>query len=267
MCEDAKVDVVEVGRLLAEEWFGSTRPPNLNPMSDNAVKLARSWVESYALGNDSNREEWGKTRISPKRLLEIDASDSVIRLINTREEESYEYLALSYCWGGPQKVMTTTFTFASHHEGIPIESLGKSIRDAVQVAIQLGLRYAWVDAICMFSTSHTPKESLAVVFGITLIGLGIVQDDPLDVALGIADQARVYQNAQLTIVAGDALSSEDGFLHRRELKSFRYRIKIEYEDKEESILVDRRLAFGDEYDAYRFRDIVDSRAWIYQEGL
>ncbi len=72
--------------------------------------------------------------------------------------------------------------------GIPIPSLSKSVQDAVLVCRRLGIRYLWVDALC------------------------IVQDDTDERQREAAQMHRIYSNSHLTIAAHAAVSSKDGFL-------------------------------------------------------
>lgn len=74
--------------------------------------------------------------------------------------------------------------------GIPLEDLPQNFQDAILTVRKLGLRFLWIDALC------------------------IIQDDPVDWAREAARMNDVYGSAYLTIVATSASSSADGFLKR-----------------------------------------------------
>ena len=74
--------------------------------------------------------------------------------------------------------------------GIPLERLPQNFQDAIVAVQKLGLRFSWIDALC------------------------IVQDDLVNWAREAAKMADVYGSAHLTIAATSAESSTDGFLKR-----------------------------------------------------
>lgn len=92
----------------------------------------------------------------PTRLLEL-TSRETFRLIRSAACPSpTEYVALSYCWGKspPEtqlRLLRTTEAYLSSEQ--LIESLPKTFRDAIEVTRQFGLRYLWIDRLCIFQDS------------------------------------------------------------------------------------------------------------------
>ena len=101
------------------------------------------------------------------------------------------YAALSYCWGGPQPITLTKLTKRDMLRGIATSTLPQTIQDAITVTRKVGLRYLWVDALC------------------------IIQDSDSDRNAEITVMDRIYQNAQVTISAASAGRCQDGFLATR----------------------------------------------------
>jgi hypothetical protein len=82
--------------------------------------------------------------------------------------------------------MTTTQNVAAMTERLlPIS---QSVNDAIQVTRKLGLRYLWVDAIC------------------------IIQDDVIDKSRELKFMEQIYTTATLTICASNSPSAEAGFV-------------------------------------------------------
>ncbi|KAE9374007.1 HET-domain-containing protein, partial [Stipitochalara longipes BDJ] len=102
-----------------------------------------------------------------------------------------QYLALSYCWGGPQAVTTTTITLAAYRQCIDLKSLPKTIINAITVTRKLGIKYLWIDALC------------------------ILQDSDEDKGREIDNMKNIYKNAYFTISAACTRACEDGFLQPR----------------------------------------------------
>ena len=96
-------------------------------------------------------------------------------------------MALSYCWGkNPDAVMTTSETIAAHKQAIRMDTLPKTIQDAVTITRKLGIPYLWVDALC------------------------IIQGDLEDWTREAGKMCQVYSNAELTISASSATASSQG---------------------------------------------------------
>jgi Heterokaryon incompatibility protein (HET) len=62
----------------------------------------------------------------------------------------------------------------------------KTLSDAIKVCREIGMRYIWIDALC------------------------IVQDDPKDKAREIGQMGRIYKDATLTIMAASAKTVHEG---------------------------------------------------------
>ncbi|KAI0480838.1 heterokaryon incompatibility protein-domain-containing protein [Xylariaceae sp. FL0804] len=101
-----------------------------------------------------------------------------------------QYVALSYCWGGPQALVTLRSNLPQHQtEGILVSDLPSTIFEAVQVVSRLGFQYLWIDALC------------------------IVQDDEDAKAAEIEKMGDIYARATLVLLAsGNNRAVKDGFL-------------------------------------------------------
>jgi hypothetical protein len=133
-------------------------------------------------------------------LLDLGATDSselgyppIIKLCETHGIR-VPYAALSHCWGKIPLVKTTKET-RNTTRGIAnliLPSLPKSFQDAAKVAMNLGLRYLWIDSLC------------------------IVQDDPLDWEEEAAKMGSIFESSYVAIAATSAIRSTVGFLSQRE---------------------------------------------------
>lgn len=135
-------------------------------------------------GEDIGSEKASKL---PSRVLDLSAADDSIRLVATKDRQGH-FAALSYCWGPPEKLppRTTTTTIAAHTAGMREEQLPQTYRDAIRISRHAGLRYLWIDSLC------------------------IIQDDPADWQREAARMASVYQTAQLVVAAADSPDPSTG---------------------------------------------------------
>ena len=166
-----------------------TRPENLDVNSKAAFDLAKSWISTCLLSHDkcSNTPAPLPTRVIDLRTVE---GDGLVKLFIS-EDKIAPYVALSYCWGGPQPAVLTTATLETYICGVPLASSPQTIKDAILVCRKLGFQYLWIDALC------------------------IMQDSLEDKACEIQKMGFIYSNAILTISASSAKGVKDGFLKKR----------------------------------------------------
>lgn len=129
----------------------------------------------------------------PTRVLDVLSGDGedLVRLHISSGGQKADYLALSYCWGGPQSVVTTRQNLEAMAAGIPLAQLPQTLQDAVTVSRGLGIRYLWIDSLC------------------------ILQDCWEDKAQEIGLMGKVYKNAVAVIIAGSTTAAANGFLRNR----------------------------------------------------
>lgn len=126
----------------------------------------------------------------PSRVLRIDQSVNQIQLVSGSDQRG-PYAALSYCWGGHNPVTTTTKTLQAHERGISISSLPLLFQQTIEVALIMGLKYLWIDALC------------------------IVQDDLQEWEKEAAQMADVFSNTYITIVASAAFDPSASLFQRK----------------------------------------------------
>lgn len=122
--------------------------------SDEAVfERAHLWL-SDCLGHHAGCEPHFKSNYRPPRLLHLTRGE--IRL-NESHEPLHEgrYATLSYCWGSnPQHLTLTTRNLEILRNGIKVEHLPRTFRDAVQIAKKLNVQYLWIDALCILQAGE-----------------------------------------------------------------------------------------------------------------
>ena len=127
----------------------------------------------------------------PSRLVEVGRDDEHISLRET-EGGRGEYAALSYCWGeNSVQLKATGPTLDQMKNNIPQEQLPKTIQDAIKLTRRLGLKYIWIDCLCILQDSNPDWETEAAKMG------------------------QYYQCANLTVAASAAISASCGLFGRR----------------------------------------------------
>ena len=177
----------------------------------------------------------------PARLIDVgdQAITPDVRLHISRPDEAGEYLALSYCWGGEQSVVTTQNNLNSMTQRVTLSSLPRTLQDAIRVTRNMGQRYLWVDALC------------------------IVQDSEDDKGREIQGMGSIYKNASLTISAASAVS--EGFLGRqpKAMPSCKWQLDIPSVGSHTIFISTQpRMFLG-----YEPNHPLDRRGWALQESL
>ena len=100
-----------------------------------------------------------RKRLLPKRVVDVGTDqDSSMILHLSEPDERGDYVALSYCWGGPQQIKTTSDTIdAMASQGVALEELPQTILAAITVTRTLGFRYLWIDSLCILQDRITDK--------------------------------------------------------------------------------------------------------------
>lgn len=208
-------------------------PPDYPQWSLSTISKANRWIRdcveqaghckerksstgasSKSIAESTEIEDLGG-RILPTRLLDLspdlssrsdDATSDDIVLFETAslrgqegepssQTDNLRYAALSYCWGGVDPTAKTTNANFKHGcRTIEFSSLPQCLKDAVAVTRSLGVRYLWVDALC------------------------IIQGDADDWAREAGTMFSVFRNAYVTIGAALSPSFDDGFLKHRPRK-------------------------------------------------
>lgn len=236
------------------------RPGARGPFSDLSPEVLRDFLPDCRNRHDVCNNSMDARM--PTYLVEIlddptSASDPALRLVH--QPSGVDYAALSYCWGGDQRVKLTLSTIAEFTGAVQYSQLPKTLQDAVITAQMLGLKFLWIDALC------------------------IVQDDAVHTAREIAMMPSIYQNAYITIYAARARGADQGFLDDIVIpspSSHSFRFSIRTPDEPVSIgedgeingdyfipnIVGSVICFCDP-DESNFVNPIERRGWTFQEYL
>jgi len=199
---------------------------------------AKSWIDECL----NNHEACPSPRASllPTRVIDLEAksNEGASCLHISTKNETAEYATLSYCWGEAQKYcLLTTAVLEAWKQRLPVEDLPRLLQDAIEITLGLGIRYLWVDALC------------------------ILQDDISDKTKEIERMGKIYMNSRVTIAAATARGVSDGFISTREPLRCTTLPFLCPDGTTGGI------SFAKNIWAYRPEQPLDSRGWALQEYL
>jgi hypothetical protein len=182
--------------------------------------------------------------LPPKRLLDVGKSASPVRLIDTHGKK-FQYAALSHCWGSSQPLVATKANWAKLIVNISFDAIPPLFQDAIIITRQLGLRYLWIDSLC------------------------IIQDSVRDWETESSKMGSIYQNSYITIAATQSGNSSARCLIER-----RKPVKISYHNtsgKEFSLrarrILDHHPSHAPGGGPAKPVGPLTSRAWALQEHV
>ena len=172
--------------------------PSPSTGSDATFHQINVWIDSCVLNHGNCGKDIDPTW-KPTRLIDLGGDDTAgdpcliesarhfTRSERTKSSASggrlNSYITLSHCWGTLNILKLTEHNLTSLLERIPLNELPKTFRDAVQITKRLGIRYLWIDSLC------------------------IKQDSDPDWRAEAASMHLVYRNSHCNIAATGA---EDG---------------------------------------------------------
>lgn len=92
----------------------------------------------------------------PARLIDIGDSQLVQPRLcdDVQTNKGIKYMTLSHCWGDDMPMKLLRENLEKMKSGIILSQLSKTFQDAIRVTRSLGVRYLWIDALCIIQDSE-----------------------------------------------------------------------------------------------------------------
>lgn len=166
--------------------------------------------------------------------------------------DNYQYVTLSHRWGSPEPPKLSRFDYGPNQagkiyikaleEGKPISDLPKTFRDTILIVQTCGLKYLWIDSLCIFQDKDASLEN---------------QDWKNEVS----KMADIYSGGVFNIAATRGQNSDAGlFSAQRDIS-----LPVVRLSSGQAIILwqDPYYSFGREVT----RSELLARGWVYQEVL
>ncbi|KAK4176139.1 putative GMC oxidoreductase [Triangularia setosa] len=208
------------------------------------VKRMKEWL-SHCQNYHSTCSSFGGVMLPenltllPSRVLDLFPKSGGICLYESRGQKG-RYACLSHRWGHCQPLTTTRATIDSWKKAISWYKVPKLFQDAIDIARQLGIRYLWIDSLC------------------------IIQDDADDWYQESRKMCSIYQNSVVTIAGTAGFGCEDSLIPARSrtvIGNFKDNTPYRFEAR----LTDKHLSGSPSH--IHFGKTLLGRGWVYQERL
>ncbi|OSS51061.1 hypothetical protein B5807_04075 [Epicoccum nigrum] len=177
--------------------------------SDAFFAIMNGWLEDCTRGSCHHECQASSNVKPPTRLIDVGTGDKpILKLVESASEMllSSSYIALSHRWGEikPHRPFSTLPVdntgegrdLANFKQAIPEDQLPATFKDAVICARKFGVRYLWIDSLC------------------------ILQGEDGDFNVEAKKMEDVYSGAMCVIAASRANSQRDGFLKPRPQRDY-----------------------------------------------
>lgn len=224
--------------------------------SPSSMQTAREWFSHCQQQHDCGEIfPFIKTLVDdyPSRLLKLYEFSSkiiAVKLVQINQKPRDPYAALSYCWGKPaeDRITLKTANESKFETSIPIDTIPKTIREAMTICTRLGLQYIWVDSLC------------------------IIQDSKEDWLKESQKMGAIYAGSAITIAADAAMDSYFGCFNQKSKSQIEKMEYLQYittktkSDQNSTLLVGGGSSISNTINAIE-KSPLTTRGWTYQERL
>ncbi|TGO17365.1 hypothetical protein BTUL_0018g00320 [Botrytis tulipae] len=215
-----------------------------------SLQTAKSWIANCESHRKCNLDYIGGPKM-PTRVIDVGTSNGSVKLIETKNISGI-FAALSYCWGDStilEDIKLTRAKLSIYKKSIPMDSLPKTLFDAVMITRGLGIPYLWIDSLC------------------------IMQDSLKDWQIESSRMSDVYMSAFLVLAATKARDSNGGFYLENRTKSLRLPY-LDADDRQHFLYARRIQDQSHVHDANGrleshglYDSVLRRRGWVLQEQV
>ncbi|KZM24591.1 hypothetical protein ST47_g4332 [Ascochyta rabiei] len=197
----------------------------------------RSWLQTCQDEHDHCGHRTSNSYV-PKRLVDVDTGiEGLFRIIPKADKRDGPYVTLSHCWGRSPNflALTTNNMERLMGEGFLSSDLrNRNFDEAIQVAKHLGVRYIWIDSLCICQAGKKMDFSSEGQY-----------------------MHLVYQHSLCNIVVADSENGDGGLFRLRPPKSL-----LGTSMKQSWVILEKDL-----WDKELLQSPIYKRGWVFQERM
>jgi len=184
--------------------------------------LIRGWIDE-CVETHSNCPSDTQSEL-PTRVIDVGSDVSPPKL-HIANGQVAKYIALSHCWGdalkSSQTIKTTHNTFAQWQTEIPWALLSKTFQDAITITRRLGLRYLWIDSLCIIQgdaddwISESVKMASVYAKALVVIAATGAKDGDAGCFIGSKQQPRSANEYGALRLGGKSDNGQEAYAYAR----------------------------------------------------
>jgi Heterokaryon incompatibility protein (HET) len=221
--------------------------PSIQTDSLSSWTVAKTWINDCLDNHSECKNDPMASIFFPTRLLDLGFSNKVagIQIIVSEERKPHgPYMTLSHCWGQAEVLKLTRENLDNLKSGIDLAELPRLYQDAVSVTRKLGVRYLWIDSLCIIQDEQASSDS-----------------DWIEEA---GRMGSVYSNSYCNIAASDASDSLGTLFFERDTTTIRaLEVTVEWHPSCQHSF----FLFDDYPRDVLLNNPLNKRGWVLQEQL
>jgi hypothetical protein len=207
---------------------------------ESRLELASGWLKTCLETHENCSSTIGGYSQAPTRVIDVGPSDGshepFLRISDGATV--WEWVTLSHCWGDVQPLKTTMESLSRHQVELPLSTLPRLFKDAVQIVRALNYRYLWIDSLC------------------------IIQDSKEDWQREVSNMGEIYKHSVFVISANACRN------HTESMLDCIVDRKYVYQECHSGTVGFRGLVAGSFFKSSdRAPEILQTRAWTLQEDI
>lgn len=144
----------------------------------------------------------------PTRVVKIEGPEKVNLYVTRGEPE--QYACLSHCWEHRSVLVTTHASLEQYTSGIDRDKIPKTFQDAISFTHRLGLRYLWIDSLCVVQDSlsnwrHEGTKMANISQGVRITLAAMTSKDASGGSFATAHSSHVSEGLQYKIPLGNPI--------------------------------------------------------------
>jgi hypothetical protein len=249
---------------LSAPFFGIPSRPHVTGASESSLSTSIDWVKNQMkICDEQERPCYNATKtkfLLPKRVLDLwypieEPLKTRVRLYEPRKNKKGQWATLSHCWGDKDPICTTELTRVDFLKKVPWEKISATYKDAIQITRQLGIRYLWIDSLCLIQDNREIWRAEA------------------------SKMAEIYKNSYITIAATNAIDNDsrilkpEPFTNNHQLTLFQPTTdqrspEVVIARETVPVFIRKRFDHKPFSRTQKFEEpLLLTRAWIYQERV
>ncbi|KAL1596598.1 hypothetical protein SLS60_009246 [Paraconiothyrium brasiliense] len=214
-----------------------------NPYKPGGGLQIRQWLKTCTETHPNCKH--GKSSFVPSRLVDVEIGDNdMVRVVGTSKEEiSGPYLTLSHSWGPPTFLQLKKENESTLMDvGVKITELTPNFQQAISVARFIGIRYIWIDSLCIMQGPGGDFQSEGQLMH------------------------KVYRHSYCNIAVADSSDSKGGLFRERNPASI-VPVCVEADGAGKLERGIWRIVRDDLWDQELLATKIYSRGWVFQAKL
>ncbi|EXJ73751.1 uncharacterized protein A1O5_03513 [Cladophialophora psammophila CBS 110553] len=233
-----------------------TTPRSASTSDPEVFNLAKEWIEScartHAKCQTASSTQWYPTRLIDLRFMPEDNME-MVRLVSQKDAEKRDdhppfegrYVTLSHRWGQVEIPKLRQYNRSDFQTSMLLKNLPLTFQQAMQFARELGVRWMWIDALC------------------------IIQGDEQDWLFESSHMDKVYAFSYCNISATAAMDGSKGLFNQRDPRRKWFdSVSLRTQDLSgDARVVECTISDLSFWDEYVDNAPVNRRSWVFQERL